>query len=50
MMMDIQVSHKTCRFYFVLERTSTTLGEYLQRCLESDLVRERENMLTCTGK
>lgn len=34
-----QVSHKTCRFYFVLERTTTTLGDYLRRCLESDLVR-----------
>ncbi|CAM9801043.1 unnamed protein product, partial [Laminaria digitata] len=34
-----QVSHKTCRFYFVLERTNTTLGDYLRRCLESDLVR-----------
>ena len=33
-----QVSHKTCRFYFVLERTNTTLGDYLRRCLESDLV------------
>ncbi|CAM9952259.1 unnamed protein product [Scytosiphon promiscuus] len=31
-----RVSHKTCRFYFILEKTKTTLGEYLQRCLESD--------------
>ncbi|CAN0123824.1 unnamed protein product, partial [Ectocarpus sp. 12 AP-2014] len=31
-----RVSHKTCRFYFILERTTTTLEIYLRRCLESD--------------
>jgi len=33
-----QVSHKTCRFYFILEKTNTTLEEYLMRCMESDEV------------
>ncbi|CAM9431800.1 unnamed protein product [Ectocarpus fasciculatus] len=28
--------HKTCRFYFILEKTTTTLEIYLRRCLESD--------------
>lgn len=34
-----RVSHKTCRFQFILERTDVTLGDYLMRCLESDSVR-----------
>ncbi|CAM9116144.1 unnamed protein product [Choristocarpus tenellus] len=30
-----RVSHKTCRFYFPLERLKMTLGEYLNRCEEN---------------
>ncbi|CAN0042927.1 unnamed protein product, partial [Discosporangium mesarthrocarpum] len=30
-----KVSHKTCRFYFPLERLQITLGEYLDKCDES---------------
>lgn len=36
----VKVSHKTCRFYFILEKTTTTLDDYLRRCLESDRVSE----------
>lgn len=42
-----KVSHKTCRFYFILERTNTTLGDYLRLCLESDQVAGSEIVRRC---